>query len=57
MRCQGVTSKGYGCINQARRNGLCAAHDHNNWCKRPTASGEPCKRRAAQDGGPCTKHA
>lgn len=55
--CAARTSKGYGCINKATNGPLCPAHDPRNWCGAETVRGERCKRRAAPDGGPCSKHA
>lgn len=53
--CGAVTSRGYRCINKARDGLFCPGHDPANWCNAPTAKGR-CKRRAAADGGPCSKH-
>lgn len=56
IRCAHETSRGYGCLNQAKGGPFCPGHDPRNQCGRPTRSGTSCKRRAASDGGPCTKH-
>jgi hypothetical protein len=53
--CAATTSRGYRCINPASSGRVCPGHDPRNWCKAPTRNG-PCKRRAASDGGPCSKH-
>lgn len=55
--CQATTTAGYGCINTAKDGPYCPGHNPRNWCRRTTATGKPRKRRAASNGGPCTKHA
>lgn len=56
MLCTHQTSRGYGCLNQARGGPFCPGHDTRNQCGRTTLAGTPCKRRATASGGPCTKH-
>jgi len=53
--CAAVTSRGYGCLNQASSGRWCPGHDPRNWCQAPTRNG-PCKRRSQVDGGYCNKH-
>lgn len=56
VRCAWSTSRGYGCLNQAKDGPFCPGHNPVNQCGRPTRTGLPCQRRAGANGGPCTKH-
>ncbi|AKA61802.1 hypothetical protein SEA_MAIH_63 [Streptomyces phage Maih] len=56
VRCAHETSRGYGCLNQAKGGPFCPGHDPRNQCGRLTLAGTACKRRATATGGPCTKH-
>lgn len=56
VRCAHETARGYGCLNPAKDGPFCPGHNPRNQCGRPTRNGTACKRRAAVDGSPCTKH-
>lgn len=56
IRCAHQTSRGYGCLNQAKDGPFCPGHNPRNQCGRPTLAGTACKRRAGWNGEPCTKH-